>query len=140
MWAVANGVPRNALNCPILDAYLQNIGGNPAPNRHDLGYDYLRQLNELVSREHTRLLKGTQSVSMFSDGWRDLAKRDWLDLGFAWTDDSSGSPWTIDTIDADLIYVAGAGTGNNIETLLKESAENAVLLTVFPVYFVLISL
>ena len=70
-------------------------------------------------------LKKTSSVSISSDGWRDRARRSWLDLGIAWISDE-GDKWIIDVVDADLIPIPGASTGDVLETLLKESVDDFV--------------
>lgn len=68
------------------------------------------------------------SVSVLSDGWRDRVRRNWLDLGIAWVSDLHPTRWVIETVDADLIPIVGASTGNIIETLVRESVEEFVRL------------
>ena len=66
------------------------------------------------------------SVSVLSDGWRDRVRRNWLNLGIAWMSDLHPTRWVIETVDADLIPIVGASTGNIIETLVRESVEEFV--------------
>lgn len=68
-------------------------------------------------------------MSHCQDGWRDRVRRNWLDLGIAWTAEErigATTRWFIEAIDADLIPIHGASTGDVIETLLKESIEDFV--------------
>ena len=104
------------------------IGANVPPNRHDLQASYLLQLDRLVVLEIRRQLSTVNSVSVLSDGWRDRVRRNWLDLGIAWVSDLHPTRWVIETVDADLIPIVGASTGNTIETLVRESVEEFVRL------------
>jgi hypothetical protein len=125
LWSLANGVPRVALNCPLFDGFLRDVGSTAAPNRHDLQQEYLPQLDSLVQRFVLNSLKGVRSVAVSSDGWRDVTRRDWLDLGVAWVSDgaSQKSPWEVIVVDLDLIPIPGSSTGDNLETLVRESLE-----------------
>lgn len=55
-WAVANGMLRLALNCPILDMALHAAGATPLSNRHDLATEHLMQLgfSELLEAKNPR--------------------------------------------------------------------------------------
>lgn len=105
---------------------MHHVGaGAPVAKRSDLQDEHLRQLDFLVKREICERLKKSRSVSITSDGWRDRARRNWLDLGIAWISDS-GDIWVLDVVDADLIPIPGAATGDILETLLKESVNEFV--------------
>ncbi len=84
MWAVANGIPRIALNDPLFDSYLNDLGTPAAPNRHSLQEDYLPQLDALVVKEIKDELKNVSSVSLSADGYRDRVRRDWVNVTIYW--------------------------------------------------------
>jgi len=125
MWSIANGVPRNALNCPILDKFFKCIGSITAENRHDLGGMYLEQLDLLVQREQTKLLAETRFVCPTSDGWRDLARRDWVDLGVTFMI-RLPKLFQIAVLDLDLIHVPFGTSGDVLEVLVRESIDERV--------------
>lgn len=127
LWAIANGVPRLALNCPIFDSYHRRIGSVPADNRQTLQSEYLPQLDILVKAHYSDMFKRSRSVSILSDGWRDSVKRNWIDVGIAFVaEDEASSKWIIEVVDADLVPVTGAGTGDVLETLVRESVQDFV--------------
>lgn len=125
-WAVANGVSRLALNCPILDMALHTAGATPVPNRHDLAAEHLMQLDLVVKGELRRMMQQSASVCLFSDGWSDISRRFWLDLGVSFVVDSSPKQWSIEVVDVDLIPVVASSTGDVLETLIKESIDEFV--------------
>lgn len=125
LWAIANGVSRSSLNCPIFDLYLRHAGATPVANRHDLGQIHLFQLDALVKKEIRRQLLPLNSVCLFSDGWSDRLRRFWIDLGLAFMVSGPGG-WLIEVIDLDLIPIPGQVTGDVIETCVKESVDEFV--------------
>jgi hypothetical protein len=125
-WAIANNIPRLALNCPLFDAYLASVGAESTSNRHDLEALHLEALDNLVVAEYKKLLSTLPSVSISHDGWKDRAKRNWVDLGAVFIDDSSGTEWKILAVDLDIIPLPGQSTGENLETLLKESLQEFI--------------
>ena len=82
--AVANNVPRVALNYPLFDAYHVSIGAEPTSNRHDLAGIHVEALDNLVVAQYKKTLASRESVEMSQDGWKDRAKRNWVDLGQGW--------------------------------------------------------
>lgn len=127
MWAIANGVSRLALNSPILDQYLHGIGSTAAPNRHDLGTEYLQQLDSLVKKEIRCSLAEASSVCLSSDGWSDITRRFWVDLGIAFIAEvETKKEWQLLVVDADLIPIPGSATGDVLETVISESVEEFV--------------
>lgn len=126
LWAIANGVSRSPLNCPILDLFLRHSGATPAPNRHDLAELHLPRLDNLVKIEYLNNLKKVRAVSIFSDGWSDRLRCYWIDLGLCYVDDTEPGPWRLETIDLDIIPIPGTVNGDVIETAIKESIEEFV--------------
>lgn len=126
-WSIANGISRNSLNDTIFDYFLRLSGSTAAANRHDLQTLYLPQLDSFVKREILQHLKSVRSVAVSSDGWRDSARRNWLDLGLAWVSEvDGGSRWQIDMVDADLIYLPSEISGDIIETVVRNSVDEFV--------------
>jgi hypothetical protein len=81
------------------------------------------QLDQLVKMEYRRRLNQSRSVSVFSDGWSDLLRRFWVDVGLAFIDEDTTGGWLVEVVDCDLIFLPGAVTGNVLETVLKESVD-----------------
>lgn len=127
-WAICNGVSRNALNHPLLDKSLASRGAQPFPNRHDLENAYLPMLDLAVTRVIRKKLSLIDAVSTSTDGWKDLAKRYWLDVGLAWTDISSNIEWKLEVIDLDLVQLLTNSTADVVETLILESISSFVRL------------
>lgn len=126
-WSIANGISRASLNCALFDSFLREAGAQPVANRHDLQSEYLPQLDRLVLADIQARLKLCRSVSVTADGWRDRRKRNWIDMGIAWTADSDDSKrWIIEVVDADLIYMPGDINGDVIETAIRESIDKFV--------------
>lgn len=126
LWAIVNGVSRVALNCPIFDSYLNHVGSTPTANRHDLKLEHLMQLNQLVVTEQRARIVPVRSVSIFSDGWRDRVRRNWIDLGVSFTNEmlmGGQKEWSIEVFDTDMLPIPGASTGDVLETLVKESLD-----------------
>ncbi len=128
-WAICNGVSRNALNHPLLDKALASRGAQPFPNRHDLENAYLPMLDLAVTRVIRKKLSSVDAVSTSTDGWKDLAKRYWLDVGLAWVDISSNIEWKLEVIDLDLIQLLTNSTAAVVETLILESISSFVRFT-----------
>lgn len=125
MWAVANGVPRSALNCPLFDKYHDLIGAPAAPNRHDLQSQYLKELDSLVVNEITCALSGAVCVSLSADGWRDRLRRDWIGYHIYRTIED-GAVWKILSINPDLISINASTTAENIAALIAQSVDSFV--------------
>ena len=125
-WAAANAVPINALNCPLFDAYPQTMRAQPALNRHDMNSEVLPVLDGFVVDTMRESLSHSATVSVISDGWKDIRRRFWIDLGVVRLNDSDKSLWKIEVFDADLIPVPGSCAGDIIETLVMESIEKFV--------------
>jgi hypothetical protein len=125
LWAIANGISRNALNCALFDSFLAELGVNPVANRHDLQADYLPQLNVLVLEHVKARLKMVRSVCASSDGWRDLLSRNWIDLALAWIEAVDGK-WVLEVVDIDLIFLPGQINGDVIESAVRESIDQFV--------------
>lgn len=125
-WAIANNIPRVALNCPLFDAYLASVGAESTSNRHDLADLYLDALDNLVLGQYRKIFLTLPSVSISHDGWKDRAKRNWVDLGVAFIEDSEESEWKIGVLDLDIIPLPGQSDGENLETLLSESLHDFI--------------
>lgn len=129
LWAVSNGIPRFALNDPILDAYHRHVGASPPSNRHTLQAEYLPILDNLVIRGYVQRLKGVASVSLLADGWRDLVRRDWLDAGVQWVEETvkdSQTTWSLQVVHLDLIFVPTSATSAAIHDLIATSVDDFV--------------
>lgn len=125
-WAICNGVSRNAMNHPLLDKALASRGAQPFPNRHDLENSYLPMLDLAVTRVIRKQLSKIDAVSTSSDGWKDIAKRYWLDVGLAWMDISSNIEWRLQVIDLDIVQLLTNSTADVVETLILESISSYV--------------
>jgi len=125
MWAVANGVPRSALNCPLFDKYHDIIGAPTPPNRHDLQSQYLQELDSLVVKEIKTTLSSCLCVSLSADGWRDRLRRDWLGYHIYAIIDQPDL-WKILVINPDLISINSSTTAENIAALIAQSADSFV--------------
>jgi len=79
LWAVSNGISRDALNDVFFDAFLESVGKDPPENRHMMD-QYLHVLDDLVRASIGEALKSIPSVSVSSNGWRDSARRYWVNL------------------------------------------------------------
>lgn len=123
LWSITNGVSRSSLNCPILDLFLKHVGAAPAANRHDLSQLYIQQLDLLVKKDIRFTTKNLRSASAFLDGWTDLLRRFFLDLGIAFIDEPEPGVWVVEVIDLDLIPIHGSVTGDVIEVAVRESIE-----------------
>lgn len=127
MWAVSNGVSRICLNCPLFDAFLRGIGGQTAPNRHELHNVYLPVLDGLVLTEMERQLRGVDSVSLSADGWKDRKRREFISVTLYWvTEASDRKRWQISLVHADLIHLPGSATGETISELVSSAVESFV--------------
>jgi hypothetical protein len=125
-WAIANNIPRVALNCPLFDAYLASIGAESTSNRHDLAALHLEALDNLVMARYKKIFSTLPSISISHDGWKDRAKRNWVDLGAAFVVDSVETEWKISVLDLDIIPLPGQSDGENLETLLTESLQDFI--------------
>jgi len=86
----------------------------------------LAALDTFVVDEIKDKLSDSKAVNIFNDGWRDRKRRNWLDLGVSLLQDSDAGleePWEFQVYDLDMIPVPSSSTGDNIETLLKESLD-----------------
>lgn len=124
LWSVVNGVPRQVLNCPILDAYHQAIGAQPPANRHTLQDSYLPVLDSLVVNDLTSRLKNVVSASLSADGWRDRVKRDWISVGMYWIEGNDS--WRISVAHPDLIFLASDATSESIHLHIAEIVDSFV--------------
>lgn len=128
MWAVASGISRNALNDPLFDAYLSSIGVIAAPNRHAIQDTYLPELDNLVMESIHADLADVKCVSLSSDGWRDLARRDWINVVITFIKSDPKLPWKIVNIEPDLIFLPTSATGDTIAYLINGTLENIVII------------
>jgi len=123
-WAVANNIPRVALNDSLFDAFLNSVGSHPVSNRHDLESVYLEAVDRFVLEDHKRRLSSCHSVATSQDGWKDQKRRKWIDSGVALVEhDLKKDVWTVDALDLDMIPLPGSSTGENVAALLKESLD-----------------
>lgn len=126
LWSVTNSVSRSAVNCPLFDSYTRDLGSMAPANRHDLSDKYLPELADLVREEIKGTLKPVRSVALLSDGWRDRARRNWIDIGIAWIATKEDGTWAVEVADGDIVHVPGSSTGDVLETLVKEAVEDLV--------------
>lgn len=122
-WATANGIAKSSLNDPLFDMYLNSVGANATSNRHDLQSQYMEALNGLVVKLMVKTLEEIPSVSISHDGWKDLAKRNWIDLAVQYMTGKGTDVWNIEVFDLDIIPLPASSTGDNLETLLRESLD-----------------
>lgn len=126
MWATANGVPRNALNCPLFDTYHEQIGAPAPPNRHTLQSTYLPQLDSFVVDEIKRILSNCLSVGLSADGWRDRTRRDWIGVhiyAIIDTFENNQLMWKLIVVAPDLIFMESNATAENIATSVSQSVD-----------------
>jgi len=141
MWAVKNGISRHALNDELFDDYIRSLGSITPANRHDLQDQHLPVLDLLVRQSMAANLKGAHCVSLSSDGWRDSARRDWINLVVVWISNApTESPmWQINCVEPDLIHVPINATAMNISYLINESLEPLVLILGFLHFYLLMA-
>lgn len=125
LWAVKNGISRNALNDKLFDSYVRSLGAITPANRHDLQAQHLPLLDELVRDTMVAALKDVQCISLSSDGWKDRARRDWINLVIVWISETPGL-WQINCIEPDLIHVPVSATSATISYLIDESLSHIV--------------
>jgi hypothetical protein len=130
LWAIGNGVSRNAINDVLFDQYLRSLGTQPATNRHTLQNQYLPVLDDLVRAGFKDELKSLHSVAIASDGWRDRTRRDWINIVLAFIVDSEQGPkkWNIRNIEPDLVFLPSSATGDTIAYLINNVLDSIVLL------------
>jgi hypothetical protein len=128
LWAVTNGISRNALNDPLFDAYLKSLGSQLASNRHTLQDQYLPALDDLVVDTMSSELKEVKCIALSSDGWRDRARRDWINIVLSWISTSrlNLKKWEIFSVEPDLIYLPSSATADTIAYLINDSLESVV--------------
>jgi hypothetical protein len=129
LWAITNGISRNALNDPLFDSYLLGVGSSIAPNRHTMHDRHLPILDNLITDDMIEQLKNVQSVSLSSDGWRDRARRDWINVVVTWCDASleNSKRWSIFNVEPDLIFLPTSATSESIAYLINSALDNVVL-------------
>jgi hypothetical protein len=129
-WSISCGVSRNALNDILFDAYHKSLGCQPPSNRHLIQDSYLPAFDELVRASMVEDLKNVPCVSLSSDGWRDKARRDWINVVVQWIGDSKKFPkkWDIKVVEPDLIFLPSSATADTIAYLINGSLELFVLL------------
>jgi len=126
MWAAANALPRHVLNCPLFDAWLNQLGAQPPPNRHTLQEEYLPLLDQLVVADITARLEKATCVSLSADGWRDRVRRDWIDIGVSWIEEALPGKWQISVVHPDLIPVSVSSTSDTISVLIVDRVDQFV--------------
>jgi hypothetical protein len=136
LWAVANGISRNALNDTLFDSYLKSLGCDIPPNRQTLQERHLPVLDDLVTSSMIDQLKSVLSVSTSSDGWRDRARRDWINVVVTWCDVSATDPkkWEIYSIEPDLIFLPSSATADTIAYLINNALDSVVPTSFFVSY------
>jgi hypothetical protein len=126
-WAVSCGVSRIALNDILFDAYHKSLGCEPPKNRHLLQDSYLPALDELLRERMVSDLKEVASVSLSSDGWRDNARRDWINIVIYWIMESqTPKRWHIKCMEPDLIFLPNSATADTIAYLIDGALEPIV--------------
>lgn len=131
-WAVSCGVSRYALNDILFDAYHKSMGCEPPKNRHLLQDSYLPVLDELLRERMVSDLKEVASVSLSSDGWRDNARRDWINVVIYWIVESpTMKRWLIKCMEPDLIFLPSSATADTIAYLINGSLDPVVLFFFF---------
>lgn len=129
LWAISNSISRNSLNDPLFDAFLKSLGSNPSPNRHTLQSQYLPVLDGFVIDSFSDDLEGILSVALSSDGWRDRARRDWINIVLAFiVNAKNGKKWLIRVIEPDLIFLPSSATAETIAYLINNALEPLVRL------------
>lgn len=128
LWAVVNGISRNALNDPLFDSYLRGLGCQAAPNRHTLQEQHLPVLDQMVTETMREQLQKVQCVSLSSDGWRDRARRDWINIVVTWCEASQSNPkkWEIYSIEPELIFLPSSATADSIAFLINSALDTVV--------------
>jgi hypothetical protein len=128
-WGITNLISRYSLNCPIFDLFLKSLGAQPAPNRSDLALLYLLQLDALVRLENESDLKNCFSVSASCDGWRARIRHAFMSITLGRTtekESKNGKVWAVGAICADIIYIPGSATADNLETAVLASLNEMV--------------
>lgn len=128
-WAVANRIPRIALDDVLFDSYQREVGVSPAPNRHTLQNTHLVELDNLVVKEYIDELASAKCVSLSADGYRDRARRDWINVTvyLCAPSNSPGSrKWVIRILKPDIIYLPESATAENISLYISEVIDDFV--------------
>jgi hypothetical protein len=134
-WAVANRIPRIALDDVLFDSYQREVGVSPAPNRHSLQNNHLVELDNLVVKEFVEELTSVKCVSLSADGYRDRVRRDWINVSVYWCAPEPGSgKWVIRILKPDIIYLPESATAENISLYISEVIDDFVLdLSQYPI-------
>ncbi len=131
-WAISNSISRNSLNDPLFDAWMKSLGVEQARNRHTMQNQHLVVVDELVRENMVDSLKQIPCVSISSDGWRDRARRDWVNLVVEFIREKEQSPklpklWEIVTIEPDLILLPSSATADTLAYLINDALDSIVL-------------